>query len=50
MYNVYRNGHSMLALGTPESIGSKDDVLLLSETEICHSDRIVICLGTLPAV
>ena len=33
MYNVYRNGPSVLPWGTPESIGSKDDVLLLSETE-----------------
>lgn len=33
VYNVYRNGPSMLPWGTPESIGSKDDVLLLSETE-----------------
>jgi hypothetical protein len=34
VYNVYRNGPNMLPWGTPESIGSKDDVLLLSETEI----------------
>jgi hypothetical protein len=33
MYNVYRNGPSMLPCGTPESIGIKDGVLLLSETE-----------------
>jgi hypothetical protein len=39
VYNVYRNGSSMLPLGTPESIGSKDDVLLWSETEKCRSLR-----------
>ena len=33
VYNVYRNGPSMLPWGAPESIGNKDDVLLLSETE-----------------
>jgi hypothetical protein len=27
VYNGYRNGPSMLPWGTPESIGSKDDVL-----------------------
>jgi hypothetical protein len=26
VYNVYRNGPSMLPWGTPESIGSKDNV------------------------
>jgi hypothetical protein len=33
LYNMYRNGPSMLFWGTPESIGCKGDVLLLSETE-----------------
>jgi hypothetical protein len=33
VYNVYRNGPSMLPWGTSECIGSKDDVLLLNETE-----------------
>jgi hypothetical protein len=31
VYNVYNNGPRMLPWGTPESIGSEDDVLLLSE-------------------
>jgi len=33
VYNDYRNGPSILPWGTPESIGIRDDVLLLSETE-----------------
>ena len=32
VYNVYNRGPRMLPCGTPESIGSKVDVLLLSET------------------
>ena len=32
VYNVYNKGPGMLPWGTPESIGSKVDVLLLSET------------------
>ena len=32
VYNVYNKGPRMLPWGTPESIGSKVDVLLLSET------------------
>jgi hypothetical protein len=33
VYNVYRNGPSMLPWGTPKSIGCRDIVLFLSETE-----------------
>jgi len=33
VYNVYNSGPRMLPCGTPESIGCKVDVLLLSETE-----------------
>ena len=39
VYNVYNIGPRMLPWGTPESIGSEDEVLLLSVTLKCLSLR-----------